>query len=872
MRTIPLRQKKIAIYISLALMYTALQAPAAHADIFEYNNVLYYSGSGNPNGNGRDYTNYEEVRVRTEAEGTVAPLAGWAIYLNDGSTYKFNDLTVNTSGTAADGIHTKAGGGFVVIQNYQSETTGSSADGINLGRELNSGINRAEVTINGDANIIASGMGIRANASSENENAKSTITINGNADITTTTNGGGDSGYAVFAGQDTGVAAIFKTAKGKAEVYLNGDSKIKTTGNNAHGVYARGLGMISLGNVDISTTGNTANGLYASSTTANKLAEIYLSGDADITVGTGSAIYATGASAIIKSHDVSTSTDVSGIYNINGNILSASKALVSLNMANGSQFVGVTDSKLGSSTAGTLNLSMDGESSVWEMTGNSNLTSLTLDNGSTLRYGAVADINTADFVLGAGGGAVDTNGFDNTLDELITGSGSLSKTGEGTLMLTGINEYAGGTNVEKGTLQLDATTTTSQINLSSGAANIALEATLAALADGEFTFNNVLTGEGTLRASNQGEAFHFSSDVGSDFKGTVALANNTFALTGDNTAALTQATLQLDAGNITTVGDGTAADSHQHIGGLTFNGGKAIFNADAPADKTAVSVITADKLDISGTGTVQVNVPAEFNNTQPIPDSRLPLLEQDDQGAGVKLVNANSVTGTGGSIQLVDQNGDAISDARTLDLSQNGVKVAEGTYDFGLTAGAASDGLYVNYGLQQVNLLGSGDEALVLTPADGATGAATDLAAKVIGVGDLAIAAGTGQQVSLSNGSNRYTGETDVRSGTLVMANNNVLGQTSALNLAEGTAADMQGHSQSIGALNTAAGSLMTLSGSLTITESQRTTGDTFGGAIETGTLAGDGALTIDPGVVMVNGDQTAYTGEITLKGVPNSN
>ncbi|MFC3190189.1 hypothetical protein ACFSKS_11445 [Pseudocitrobacter faecalis] len=109
MRTIPLRQKKIAIYISLALMYTALQAPAAHADIFEYNNVLYYSGSGNPNGNGRDYTNYEEVRVRTEAEGTVAPLAGWAIYLNDGSTYKFNDLTVNTSGTAADGIHTKAG-------------------------------------------------------------------------------------------------------------------------------------------------------------------------------------------------------------------------------------------------------------------------------------------------------------------------------------------------------------------------------------------------------------------------------------------------------------------------------------------------------------------------------------------------------------------------------------------------------------------------------------------------------------------------------------------------------------------------------------------------------------------------------------------
>jgi hypothetical protein len=278
-------------------------------------------------------------------------------------------------------------------------------------------------------------------------------------------------------------------------------------------------------------------------------------------------------------------------------------------------------------------------------------------------------------------------------------------------------------------------------------------------------------------------------------------------------------------------------------------------------------VITADNLDISGTGTVQVNVPAEFNNTQPIPDTRLPLLEQDDQGAGVKLVNATNVTGTGGEIALVDQNGDAISDARTLDLTQNGIKVAEGTYDFGLTAGTASDGLYVNYGLQQVNLLGSGDEALVLTPAAGATGAATDLAAKVIGVGDLAIAAGAGQQVSLSNGSNSYTGATDVRSGTLVMANNNVLGQTSSLNLAAGTAADMQGHSQTVGALNTAAGSLMTLSGALTISDSQRAAGDIFGGAIEAGTLAGDGALTIDPSVVIVNGDQAAYTGEIALNG-----
>ncbi|WP_163360114.1 hypothetical protein, partial [Enterobacter hormaechei] len=84
--------------------------------------------------------------------------------------------------------------------------------------------------------------------------------------------------------------------------------------------------------------------------------------------------------------------------------------------------------------------------------------------------------------------------------------------------------------------------------------------------------NNALTGEGTLAASNNNSTFNFTSAAGSAFEGTVALANNTFALSDINTSALTHATLQLDSGNITTVGDG-----NQHIGGLTFNGGKAIF-------------------------------------------------------------------------------------------------------------------------------------------------------------------------------------------------------------------------------------------------------------------------------------------------------
>lgn len=55
-----------------------------------------------------------------------------------------------------------------------------------------------------------------------------------------------------------------------------------------------------------------------------------------------------------------------------------------------------------------------------------------------------------------GGGTIDTNGFDTTLDVDITGNGSLTKAGAGTLTTTGINAYEGDTTVTGGTLVLSA--------------------------------------------------------------------------------------------------------------------------------------------------------------------------------------------------------------------------------------------------------------------------------------------------------------------------------------------------------------------------------------------------------------------------------
>ncbi len=388
MMSIPLKPRKLALCISAALLATNISTSAVYADTLNANNTLYYYSSGNPNGNNSDYTNYDEVVITTNAIASTSGLKGWAIYMN-GENYKFNDLTVNTSGMLSDGIHTKNGGGNIVIENYNAITSSYSSDGINLGRELSA--NYSRVTVNNETNIKAAGMGVRANASINNANAVATITLNGPTNIETTSAGSNVAGYAVYAGQDT--EANSTAVKGKAEIFLNGDSTIKTVGKNAHAVYARASGAISLGNTNISATGDGANGLFASSTTAGQQAAIFLAKNATINVATGAAVYATGSEALVKSYDIGTASETAGIYEINGNIVADKEGQVQLHMADGSRFTGITNSnQLATSTAdaGTIALTIDGDSSLWTMTGDSVLSSLTLNNSTVAWSGAAA--------------------------------------------------------------------------------------------------------------------------------------------------------------------------------------------------------------------------------------------------------------------------------------------------------------------------------------------------------------------------------------------------------------------------------------------------------------------------------------------------
>lgn len=411
------------------------------------------------------------------------------------------------------------------------------------------------------------------------------------------------------------------------------------------------------------------------------------------------------------------------------------------------------------------------------------------------------------------------------------------------------------------TLSDNATLTLNNILLPLGDANddaagtgfaIAAGSTLALKQSGDTQFASHISGSGTIATSTAGNTFDFTANNASNsFTGTLALSDASLNLDGLNTQALTRALLQAGSGSHIRVADGT-----QNIGGLRFDGGTVSFDTGTPGETVAKGTVQAqNELDIDGRGTVAINA-GSVSNHHVLPPDTVSLLQQDEGDLGIKLAGSDGVvTGSGGNLELRDQSGNLITDALERNVIQDGEIVAMATYDYRLTSGAAGDGLYTSYGLTKLDLMGKGNDALVLN-AFGQTGNSADLSAKLTGLGDLAIDTGAGQTVSLSNMDNDYQGKTTVRSGTLLMNNDNVLGQTSELTLAFGSGFEMNGHRQTVGMLSTAAGSTVNIAGgTLDITQ---------GGTVD-GALQGTGALNVNGGTLKVNGSNTALSATTSI-------
>lgn len=317
------------------------------------------------------------------------------LYKNQAGEMKFgNNLYISVSGNKADAIQVKSGASannpaiITVGNNATIYALGASGDGINAGNNTGSSL----ITLGNDAEIFAKyGIGVRANLTNT-AGQYNNIVLGDRANITTEGSGSNlldGLGYGVYAGNremgDSGQT-------GSASVTLGKDSSITTSGNSADGIFANKSGVVNLGDgTKVTTSGTNANGLKASTGlyTNTRGGIINILGGLAINVSgsNSNAIYATGAGSEIKSFDAVNNQSTAGVFNIDGNILAEKGGLIDLNLAEGSVFSGVTKS-IGSTSSnnGVINLAMSGNSSIWNMSGNSDLTSLNLANGAIVNY------------------------------------------------------------------------------------------------------------------------------------------------------------------------------------------------------------------------------------------------------------------------------------------------------------------------------------------------------------------------------------------------------------------------------------------------------------------------------------------------------
>jgi outer membrane autotransporter protein len=283
------------------------------------------------------------------------------------------------------------------------------------------------------------------------------------SDVSVSTTGDGSVGAVAFMG---------------GTLTLNGGA-VSTAGEGASGLFADGLLRGTTAGAELDATGVrvTTTGALAAGAEVGGGARIRLVDSEVLTLGAGAAALSAfaddgGASTATISNSTLRAANGAGV-SVAGTTLNVALSHSTLTGGDGNLFVVSSDED---GIPATLNLTADGSqlsgaaltqegstanvaltgASVWTMTGPSALSALTLDGG-TLRYGAVAPLGTASpIVLGDAGGTVDTNGFDATLDPSITGLGTFTKAGAGTLTLAAENAWSGGATVAAGTLQAGA--------------------------------------------------------------------------------------------------------------------------------------------------------------------------------------------------------------------------------------------------------------------------------------------------------------------------------------------------------------------------------------------------------------------------------
>ncbi|MFT9386233.1 autotransporter-associated beta strand repeat-containing protein [Acetobacter sp.] len=709
-----------------------------------------------------------------------------------------------------------------------------------------------------------------------------TLTVDGGSLLTTIDNTGS---YKVGLIYVNGSLADHSTI-----TVMNGGS-VSTT---ARGNIVAGLDIGTIGTLTVTGVGSSlSSGFLQAGNNGDGTINILDGATARATVtlganfsGTTGAINLSGAGSTLTTGMLYINADGDGVDTISD----GARAIVNTQVVFGSQ--GGTYGELNIDSGGTL--SVGGVNRIVDNEGAGGSYLFRIDNGTLENI--QSDLVTSVNINVVNTATIQTNSYLTALYGQMYGTGSLNKTGAGTLLLTADNTYAGATTIAQGVLQLGNGGTTGSIAASSaihdngslivdhsnmvalsqvidGTGSLTQNGTGTLLLSADNTYTGATTiAQGGLQLGNGGTTGSIAASSAIHNNGSLIVDHSNMLVLSqaiDGTGSLTQngtGTLVLSADN-TYTGATTIAQGTLQLGNGSTTGSIA---STAIHDNGSLVVDRSDTLTLSevidgtgnltqnGTGTLVLSADNTYTGATTIAQGGLQL----GNGGTTGSIAASSAIHDNGSLIVDHSNMLALSQVidGTGSLTQNGTgtlvlsadntytgttTIAKGTLQLGNggTTGsiAASSAIHDNG-----SLIVDHSNMLALSQVIDGTGSLTQN-----GTGTLVLSA-----------DNTYTGTTTIAKGTLQLGNGGTTGSIAASSAIHDNGSLIVDHSDTVTLAQVidGTGSLSQAGRGTTVLSADNTyTGAT---TVENGTLDVEGSIA-SSAVTVLRGSTLAGTGSV---------